>query len=50
LTLAGLVFPTALAADLATGLLAGLAAALATGFADFFVPDVACDLTGFFGF
>jgi hypothetical protein len=29
---------------------AGFADALATGLADFLTPDVACDLTGFFGF
>jgi hypothetical protein len=28
----------------------GLAAALATGFTDFLTPEVACALTGFFGF
>jgi hypothetical protein len=50
LALAGLAFPLALAAGLATGLEAGFADALATGLADFLTPDVACDLTGFFGF
>jgi hypothetical protein len=50
LALAGLAFPFALAAGLATGLEAGFADVLATGLADFLTPDVACDLTGFFGF
>ena len=50
LALAGLVLAAAFRAGFATGLPADLTTGLATGLATLLAPDLACALTGFFGF